>query len=756
MVRITAKGRYFSMKMIVTSMISCYLFLWLILLQSRLIINSTEAFSVSLKPSKLLSSSVVIGGNCGLKTTTCRTMTAQYEDQQDDERPQQQTTSSSSTSSTSVQSWYKELSRNDRSLLYNSYHPSKLLNQTYDGQQYVADYIIIGSGIGGLWLGACLAKFNISSVVLEQHYIAGGFQHTFKKGGYEFVPGLHYIANLQLCSPLYDMVATKPLSLPSPTSTMEGGCATHDTTTTYTPPAIHSKTITYHQAGNSVPADKGELTSHELKIGDLPVLHVREGLDNARQELTRVFPDETVAIDEFLKMMEAAKWQAGQFATFKIFPKWLQFLTSQFLCSSYIKFASQTTEQVLDKLTKDGRLKTVLSAFGGDLGESIGDGSFVMQAAVLGHVLEGCYYPQGGPIQFVRGLIPTIKSLPGGNVFVNARVAEILVDDHDDENENLEHGTRYSNKNNDKTSTSRQPLVHRVRLANGDILSSRLGVVSDCGFRSTLKLLPDRILQKSKDGVRKGGRSASGSLQRLADSVEQSSGGISHVFCFVGLNATNEELNLKSSSYYYIPWNDTNKDTMDATEIQDYYRDTLLDPNVLDVSAGIVFASAKDPLYAAATMPGKSTVIVFSEAKSEDFHQFIPDAKSETSAKGGGGPRGGGSRMQSPRTECYQRAKKLIETKMMRSLLLNFPHLEPYIDVVEVGTPLTLFDYTRRFETLGLRHTPQRMCDMELRPDCKELPGLYFTGTYLLCQLCSFASTIKPNLANFRVFLHRT
>ena len=48
--------------------------------------------------------------------------------------------------------------------------------------------------------------------------------------------------------------------------------------------------------------------------------------------------------------------------------------------------------------------------------------------------------------------------------------------------------------------------------------------------------------------------------------------------------------------------------------------------------------------------------------------------------------------------------------------------------MVEVGTPLTLFDYTRRFETLGLRHTPQRMCDMELRPDCKALPGLYFTG----------------------------
>lgn len=63
----------------------------------------------------------------------------------------------------------------------------------------------------------------------------------------------------------------------------------------------------------------------------------------------------------------------------------------------------------------------------------------------------------------------------------------------------------------------------------------------------------------------------------------------------------------------------------------------------------------------------------------------------------------------------------------MRSLVLNFPHLEPYIECVEVGTPITMADYTMRVNTLGLRHTPQRMVDMELRPDCN-LPGLYFTG----------------------------
>jgi len=525
---------------------------------------------------------------------------------------------------------------NDAALLHRKYHPKHVSH----GSNNNIDYIIIGSGIGGLWLSACLAKFNITSVVLEQHYIAGGFQHVFRRGPYEFVPGLHYIANLPLCGPLYDMVAT-------PTD----------------PP------LKYHQSGNAVPADHGELCSHVLQVGSLPLMQVKQGIENVRSELYRVFPEEKNAIDEVLRIMEQAKWQAGQFVTFKIFPRWLQWFLSQFICSNYIHYASLTTEEVLRPLTKDGRLKTVLSAFGGDLGESLADGSFVMQAAVLGHVLEGCYYPEAGPIQFVRGLVPTIRK-QGGDVLTHARVQQILIEDN---------------------------RAVGVELANGDRIRAKHGVVSDAGIRSTLKnLVPRQVVQDK--------------LRKLELAVEKSSGGISHVFAFVGLNASTDDLGLQSSSFYYIPWNETDS-SMDATAIQDYYRETLLDPNVLDVSAGMVFCSAKDPVYSAATIPGRSTVVVFSEAQAEDFEAFL-----EHSSDG-----------KQLRTNEYSQAKELIQRKMLRSLLLNFPQLKKHVDHVEIGTPLTLLDYTLRTETLGLRHTPQRMTDLEIRPDCA-VDGLYFTG----------------------------
>ena len=561
----------------------------------------------------------------------------------------------------------------DAELLHRAYSQKHVPSTAYINPTTTPyDYIVIGSGIGGLWLAACLAKFNQTCLVLEQHYTAGGLQHEFSIQGYEFVPGLHYIANLPLVGPMYDMVAS--------TASMD-------------PP------LRFTRAGNCTLADHGECCSHDLAVGDLPVLHVREGLEQNRQELLSVFPNETAAIDKFLSYVESAKWQSGIFSTLKMIkPAWLQWFLSQILCSSYIHTASKSTEDILRPLTKDGRLHTVLSLFAGDLGESLGDGSFAMQAAVMGHVMEGCYYPESGPAQLVRGLVPTIRSA-GGDVLVKAPVQEILIQN------NHAVGVKLRAVNADHHHQLQQ------QQSSGDCLYAKRGVVSDAGLDNTLEhLLPPDLVKKPNAPLRK-----------LYDEVKAAGkGAISHCFGFVGLNASAEELGLRSSSYYYLPWNTTDKE-MDATFIQDYYRDTLLDPNVLDVSAGWVFVSAKDPYYSNMTMPGKTTVIIFSEAKTEDFEKFVDD----TAYFKGARPHAGKAR---PLREAeYEAAKKLVERKMMRGLLRCFPHLEPYVDVVEIGTPLTLLDYTHRMVTLGLRHNSRRLTSQIIRPDCP-IPGLYFTG----------------------------
>ena len=59
------------------------------------------------------------------------------------------------------------------------------------------DVIIIGSGMGSLTTGAILAKEGQKVLVLERHYTAGGFTHVFKRKGYEWDVGIHYIGDVQ-------------------------------------------------------------------------------------------------------------------------------------------------------------------------------------------------------------------------------------------------------------------------------------------------------------------------------------------------------------------------------------------------------------------------------------------------------------------------------------------------------------------------------------------------------------------------------
>ena len=72
--------------------------------------------------------------------------------------------------------------------------------QSYKKNYQIADHydtIIIGSGIGSLTTAVLLAKRGQKVLVLERHYTAGGFTHIFKRKGYEWDVGIHYIGGME-------------------------------------------------------------------------------------------------------------------------------------------------------------------------------------------------------------------------------------------------------------------------------------------------------------------------------------------------------------------------------------------------------------------------------------------------------------------------------------------------------------------------------------------------------------------------------
>ena len=58
------------------------------------------------------------------------------------------------------------------------------------------DAIVIGSGMGGLTTAALLSELGWKVCVLEQHYTAGGYTHSYDRAGYEWDVGVHYIGDV--------------------------------------------------------------------------------------------------------------------------------------------------------------------------------------------------------------------------------------------------------------------------------------------------------------------------------------------------------------------------------------------------------------------------------------------------------------------------------------------------------------------------------------------------------------------------------
>ncbi|GAB3015981.1 hypothetical protein GCM10011376_04940 [Nocardioides flavus (ex Wang et al. 2016)] len=58
------------------------------------------------------------------------------------------------------------------------------------------DAVVVGAGLGGLAAGVALAGEGRSTVVLEQHSIAGGYATGFQRGPYRFDAALHALNGL--------------------------------------------------------------------------------------------------------------------------------------------------------------------------------------------------------------------------------------------------------------------------------------------------------------------------------------------------------------------------------------------------------------------------------------------------------------------------------------------------------------------------------------------------------------------------------
>jgi len=387
------------------------------------------------------------------------------------------------------------------------------------------DHIVIGSGMGGLTAATWLAKAGKKVVVFERHNVPGGFTHSFKRANaFQWDVGVHYVGNMHKESPLRGLF---------------------DFLTDYK--------LDWEPMGEVYDVAQIAGDSYEFKAGK----------ENLRKQLFEYFSNDTQAIDKYFKLIAKANKSGSAFFLEKTFRPILSKSLGWIFRKMYRRYSRKTTLEVLCELTINKRLIAVLCTQCGNYGLSPKYSSFAAHAMVVGHFMEGGYFPKGGPEQIWKKTLEKLCA-QGGKVYTNSDVKEIVTE----------------NKR-----------VKGIKI--GDRFIACKSVISNAGIHNTFnQLLSDKAKQKNNFD-----------FQNLKPSV-------GHMCLYVGLDRSDEELKLPRYNVWCYD-NDNFDDVFENITLQDAPKKF----------AYISFPSAKDPEWQE-KHPGTATIQALSIGRYEWFLKY--------------------------------------------------------------------------------------------------------------------------------------
>ena len=243
--------------------------------------------------------------------------------------------------------------------------------------------------MGGLTTAALLSDLGQKVCVLEQHYTAGGYTHSFERNGYEWDVGVHYIGDVGAQTTtrrMFDYLSQGHLQWA----------------------AMDSEYDRYY-------------------IGD-KVFNTRAGKDEFCDNLVRQFPDEKLAIDRYMNLLAKTGKAMAAFGMARAMTTMQYILMWPYLRYKMPRLLFRNTYDVLRDLTDNEELIAVLCGQWGDMGLPPKQSTFMVHAMIARHYLHGGFYPIGGAWKIADSIIPKIKAA-GGEVFTYACVDEIVVVD---------------------------------------------------------------------------------------------------------------------------------------------------------------------------------------------------------------------------------------------------------------------------------------------------------------------------------------
>jgi all-trans-retinol 13,14-reductase len=243
------------------------------------------------------------------------------------------------------------------------------------------DVLILGSGISGLSSALLLAQKGYRVAIIEKHFKAGGYLHSFKRHGITFDTGAHYVGAMGEGQPF----------------------------------RVFLEHLEVFDKNLFVPLEPDGFD--QMTFLDNEYLF-KNGLENTIKSLSEKFPDEQLAIQKYFDLVQE---------TAKEFPTY--YFSGNFDQTKVLDSFEMSVAEVVNSLTQNQRLKSLFYAYCTLHGVNPKDAPWGPHAVITDTLIQGAYAFRGHGDDLVNNYIREIKKY-GGEIILSSEVKKIEILDN--------------------------------------------------------------------------------------------------------------------------------------------------------------------------------------------------------------------------------------------------------------------------------------------------------------------------------------